>query len=123
MIADAGTASPIGTAGNVTGVPSLFLGVDGSRDIRSLTGTNGAYSTDRRVSPSGTYPNGGAVGVQNSGTEPHVYGQLTGSGSFIKTGPGTRNLGKATNNYTGGAYIETGTLYTDSSGATPPTAT
>ena len=82
-----------------------------------LTGTNASYSTDRGVTITNLYTNqlaGGAIGVQNAGTNLTWNGRITGSGSFIKTGAGILTIANSSsstpNNYTGGTYIEGGTL-------------
>ena len=79
-----------------------------------LTGANAAYSTDRGVTLNGSYYNalGGAIGVQNYGTTLTWNGQITGSGSLIKTGAGTLTLTNTSNNYTGSTFVEEGTLVT-----------
>ena len=116
-IANGGFASPIGTSSNSPsnvnlGAPLLGIGLNTpNRGTLLLTGTNASYSTDRGVTVFGLYVNGGggALGVQNGGTSLTVHGQITGNGSFIKTGDGTLILTN-NNNYTGGTYVEGGTL-------------
>src|SRR5205823_582958 len=107
-IADRTVACPVGTASNEGAAPTIVLGNGVSRGTLLLTGIDA--STDRNVSLSGTYPNGGAIGVSNPTTKLTLTGQVSGSGSLIKNGPGTLTLLNQTNNYTGGAYIEAGTL-------------
>src|SRR5205807_1768890 len=69
---------------------------------------------------------GGAIGVQNAGTSLTWNGSIqetsVGSGSLIKTGPGTLTL-TSTNNYTGGTYVEGGTLAIGASGSVIPANT
>ena len=99
------------------GTPSVF----GRGDLL-LTGTDSAYSTDRGAYLQGLYTAGagGAIGVSNAGTALTVSGQLTGAGSFIKTGAGKLILNNATNNYTGGTYVEAGVLAFATGTAVPP---
>jgi autotransporter-associated beta strand protein len=120
-IGNGGMASPIGASSNT--VTNINLGAVGNsaRGDLLLTGTNGVYSTDRGVTVSGLYgTGGGAIGVQNAATALTWNGQITGSGSFIKIGAGTLVLTNTTNNYSGGAYIEGGTLAIGASGAVLP---
>jgi autotransporter-associated beta strand protein len=86
------------------------------------TGTAAAPSTTRGATVYGQYFNGdgGAIGVQNAGTSLTWAGQITGSGSFIKTGAGTLVLTNTTNNFTGGTYVEGGTLAIGASGPVLP---
>jgi autotransporter-associated beta strand protein len=116
-IGNAGIASPIGASSLATG--NLYLGrtLNGRGDLL-LTGA-GSYSTDRSVNVDGLYtesiPSGGGIGVANSGTTLFWNGKITdgfNAGSLSKTGPGTLVLTNGTNNYTGGTYIEAGTLRT-----------
>ena len=115
-IANGGLSSPIGASSNAT--TNLQLGFLG-RGTLMLTGANAAYSTDRGVTLNGSYYNalGGAIGVQNYGTTLTWNGQITGSGSLIKTGAGTLTLTNTSNNYTGSTFVEEGTLVTP---AVPP---
>jgi fibronectin-binding autotransporter adhesin len=113
MIGNAGSggvASPLGASSNAVG--NLILGdaVNGRGDLL-LAGTNATYSTDRGVTVQGMYAanGGGAIGV-TPGVTLTWNGQITGAGSFIKTGLGTLVLAATNNNYTGGTYIEGGTL-------------
>jgi autotransporter-associated beta strand protein len=117
-IADGGVGCPVGASSNAPA--NLVLGDSTTRGTVLLTGTNAAYSTDRGATVQGLYSNsaGGAIGVQNAGTTLTVSGQITGSGSFIKTGAGTLALAGNANNYQGGTYIEAGTLLL-SNGAIP----
>ena len=80
-----------------------------------MTGTNPSYHTDRGVTILGTYGSnsGGAIGVQNAGTTLTWAGRIVdlgAGGSLIKTGAGTLVLTNFDNNYTGGTYVEGGTL-------------
>ncbi len=90
----------------------VSLGGDPYRGTLQMIGTDPHYETDRLVEVNGLYGNGsgGAVGVQNAGTSLSLHGQVTGSGSFIKNGPGTVSLTNYNNNYAGGTYIDEGRL-------------
>jgi fibronectin-binding autotransporter adhesin len=110
-----GVPSPIGASSNAPG--NLLLGDTSGPFYRGdllLTGTNPIYGTDRGATVRGLYVSGagGAIGVQNAGTTLSWNGKITGAGSFIKTGPGTLVLTNGTNDYSGGTYIEAGTLRT-----------
>jgi autotransporter-associated beta strand protein len=131
-IANVGDVSPIGMGSPSPlalqlGGNSLF-GVNTSRGTLLLTGTNPAYSTDRGLTVIGTYANqgGGALGVQNNGTNLTWTGPVTDfgtPGSLIKTGGGTLTLTYAGNQYTGGTYVEAGTLTVGAAGAVIPANT
>jgi fibronectin-binding autotransporter adhesin len=122
-IANGGVASPIGASSNAPA--NLILGDSsgGGMDTRGtllLTGANSSYSTDRGVTLIGYYPGGGgAIGVQNATTTLTISGQITGGGSFIKTGAGTLVLSNATNNYAGRTYVEAGRLSLGAATALP----
>ena len=100
--------SPIGSDSSW----GISLGDGTFRGSLELIGTDPDYETDRLVEVNGLYGNGsgGAVGVQNAGTSLSLHGQVTGSGSFIKNGPGTVSLTNYNNNYAGGTYIDEGRL-------------
>jgi autotransporter-associated beta strand protein len=120
-ISNIGQASPIGVD-SVNG--GLDLGTSNSRGTLLLTGTNATYSTNHTVFPAGIYPNGGAIGVQNAGTTLTWNGQIyNGTGALIKTGLGTLALTNTANSYTGGTYVEAGTLYIVGVGAAIPANT
>jgi autotransporter-associated beta strand protein len=120
-IADGGAASPIGASAAAFNLALGTASVFGRGDLL-LTGTNAAYSTDRGAILLGLYSAGagGAIGVQNAGTTLTVSGQLTGPGSFIKTGAGKLVLNNAASNYTGGTYVEAGVLAFATGTAVPP---
>ena len=83
-ISNFGQPSPIGSDPLNLGI---WLGAVDSRP--PSTGTSGAgYSTNRVATLTGTYfsGGGGAFGVQNADTNLTLSGQMTGSGSLIKTG-------------------------------------
>src|SRR5205823_6008125 len=107
-IANGGVASPIGSSSNSP--DNIHLGNAFQRGTLLLTGTNPAYSTNRGVTLFDIYPRGGAIGVDNAATSLTWSGQITGAGSFIKTGPGTLILTNKSNNFTGGTFVEGGTL-------------
>ncbi|MEX2091678.1 MAG: autotransporter-associated beta strand repeat-containing protein, partial [Pirellulales bacterium] len=117
-ISNQGLASPIGLDFG----QGIGLGGTEARGTLLLTGTNPAYTTNRRFEISGLHGNqgGGAVGVQNAGTNLSLTGLITGSGSLIKTGAGTVTLTNITNSYTGDTYVEAGTLNVGASGAVMP---
>jgi autotransporter-associated beta strand protein len=107
-IANGGAASPIGASSNAAG--NLVLGGPTFRGTLLLTGTNASYSTDRGATFGA---GGGAIGVQNAGTNLTMSGQLTG-GKLVKTGDGSLEVAATmANNYTGGTYVEGGTLRID----------
>ncbi len=119
-IANVGVASPIGSDTVNSGIN---LAGTSSRSTLLLIGTNATYSTDRTVHLFGTYPNGGAIGVQNAGTTLTWAGQVqsnAGDGTLIKIGPGTLTLTNTTNNYALGTYVEEGTLIVGANGAVIP---
>ena len=122
-ISDMGQSSPLGLAssgaGFFLGYPNSNPGPYDSRGTLQLTGTSPAYSTNRVVTVSGLYVLGGGVriDVQNAATNLTLTGQITGSGSMIKTGAGTLLPSNTTNNYSGGTYIEGGRLHVNSDAA------
>jgi autotransporter-associated beta strand protein len=120
-LADGGMASPIGASSAAFNLALGTASVFGRGDLL-LTGTNATYTTDRGAILQGLYSagGGGAIGVQNAGTTLTVSGQLTGPGSFIKTGAGKLVLNNATNNYTGGTFVESGVLAFATGTAVPP---
>jgi autotransporter-associated beta strand protein len=107
-----GVASPLGASSNAPG--NLVLGDDSlGRGNLLYTGPNA--STDRGVTVIGNYSDtngnsGGAIGVQNAGTNLTWAGQITGTGTLIKTGAGTLTLTNTGNNFNGGIIVEGGTL-------------
>jgi fibronectin-binding autotransporter adhesin len=109
---------PIGASSNAP--VNLQLGFFNRGDLL-LTGTNATYSTDRGATVNTIYAfnGGGGFGVQNAATTLTVSGQITGAGSFIKSGAGALVLSNATNNYAGGTYVEAGTLMLGSATAIP----
>jgi autotransporter-associated beta strand protein len=115
-INNAGNPSPIGTNLFSTGI---VLGATDSRGTLLLTGIAPAYSTDRKATLSGLYfsGGGGAFGVPNANTELTWSGQVTGSGSLIKTGLGTVVLSNTSNNYSGGTYVDGGRLHVSNDAA------
>ena len=106
-----GTASPLGASSSAVGNLNLGSAAAGHAFLL-LSGTNATYSTDRGVTIAGLYANGsgGAIAVQNAATALTWTGQITGSGSLIKTGAGTLVLTNTANNYAGGAIVEGGVL-------------
>jgi autotransporter-associated beta strand protein len=120
-IANGGTASPIGASAAAGGLALGTASVFGRGDLL-LTGTNAAYTTDRGAILQGLYTTGGGggIGVTNASTTLTISGQLTGAGSFIKTGAGKLVLNNAANNYTGGTFVEAGVLAFATGTAVPP---
>jgi autotransporter-associated beta strand protein len=113
-IANGGAASPIGSSSNALG--NLVLGSSGYRGTLLLTGTGATYSTDRYVTLAGSYPAGGAIGVDSPGTNLAwgTFDRIQGTGSLIKTGPGTLTVPRL-GEHGGGTFVEAGTLiYTGS---------
>ena len=122
-ISNIGANSPIGTG--AAGTQIIRLGGSG-RGTLLLTGTNSAYATNRIIDVFGLYadslagvPGGGAIEVQNAGTTLTLNGQIRQGGSFIKTGPGAVVLSHLDNTYTGGTYVEGGTLRLGNGSAIP----
>jgi autotransporter-associated beta strand protein len=120
-LANGGLPSPIGSSSSAPA--NLILGdVSASPNTRgTMLYTGGSTSTDRGATVAGVYANGGggAIGVQNAATTLTVSGLITGSGSFVKTGPGTLLLTSGSNSYTGGTFVEGGTLRLISGGSLP----
>jgi autotransporter-associated beta strand protein len=117
-IANGNEVSPIGYS---SAAPSnLVLGDFASRGTLLLT--DFGFSTNRGATVKGLYTSGsgGAIGVQNAGMTQLWTGQITGAGSLIKTGAGTLTLTNTTSNYTGGTYVEQGTLNVGAAGAVIP---
>ena len=112
-IANQGQPSPIGT-GSASSTVALqgFNVVGEGRPTLLLTGTDPTYSTNRELQVSGTYPDGGAIDVQNAATNLTWSGLIHDNGgsggSLIKIGDGTLTMTNATNNYLGGTYVEGG---------------
>jgi autotransporter-associated beta strand protein len=138
-IANGGIASLIGSSSNAPG--NLVLGGYSGLGTLMLTGTNPTYNTDRGVTvsvparfASMLFPNqdfGGAIGVQNAGTNLTISGQLVGlsfqggfGGDMIKVGAGTLTLTNTTNNYANASYgtttVKAGTLNVGAAGAVIP---
>jgi fibronectin-binding autotransporter adhesin len=116
-----GAFGPLG--GSSPAVTNLVLSTPGGyRGTLLLTGTAATYHTDRGGTLGSTYPAGGAIGVASSGTNLTWSGQLTGTGSFVKTGAGQLTLTNAANSYMGGTYVEAGTLTVGATGPVIPTA-
>jgi autotransporter-associated beta strand protein len=121
LIVAVSSFATIGTASDAPANLQLggsFLG----RGTLLYAGTDSAPSTNRGATVFGQYANGdgGAIGVQNAGTILTWTGPITGAGSFIKTGAGTLVLNNTPNNYTGGTYVEGGTLAIGATGAVLP---
>ncbi|HEY1380557.1 MAG TPA: autotransporter-associated beta strand repeat-containing protein, partial [Gemmataceae bacterium] len=115
-----GQPSPIGSDSAGHGVT---LGATDSRGTLMLTGTAATYATNHPVFLDGTYPNGGAIDVQNAGTTLVWNGRFIGGGALIKSGAGTLTLTDATSDFltrTGGTYVEGGTLVVGNAGAVIP---
>jgi autotransporter-associated beta strand protein len=120
-VANGGVPSPIGASPNTPA--KLSFGSGGAdRGTLLLTGTGANYQTDRGITLNGAYPGGGAIGVDNAGTNLTWSGQITGIGNLIKTGAGTLTLTNPANNYNyhAGAYVEAGTLTVGAPGAVIP---
>lgn len=110
-ISNVGQPSPIGSDPLNLGIA---LGTADSRGTLLLTGTSPlGYSTNRTVALNGLYllGAGGAFGVENANTTLTLSGQITGSGSLSKTGPGTLFLSNISNAYAGGTYVDAGRLH------------
>ena len=116
-----GTASPLGASSSAVGNLNLGSAAAGHAFLL-LSGTNATYSTDRGVTIAGLYANGsgGAIAVQNAATALTWTGQISGSGSLIKTGAGTLALTNTANNYAGGAIVEGGVLAAGANGTVFP---
>jgi autotransporter-associated beta strand protein len=115
-INNVGSASPIGSNLFSTGIS---LGASDSRGTLLLTGILFTYNSNRKITVNGLYGSsaGGAIGVQYANTNLTMNGQITGSGSLIKTGAGTLLPTSTSNNYSGGTYIEAGGLYVSNDAA------
>jgi fibronectin-binding autotransporter adhesin len=106
-LANGGVASPIGQSSNAA--TNLTFANGG---ILQYTGPT--VSTDRGFTLN---TGGGGFDVNQAGTTLTLSGAGTGSGGFIKSGPGTLILTGA-NVYTGGTTINAGTLQVGAGGAT-----
>src|SRR5205823_3168925 len=101
---------------------NLLLGSTGFRGTLLLTGTGANYTTDRGVTMSGLYPNGGAIGVDSPNTNLTWTGPILGT-AFTKTGSATLTLTNPTSNYFAGTFVEAGTLVGGAAGAVIPANT
>src|SRR5207253_11417267 len=97
FIRDGGANSPLGASSNAAA--NLQLGGFGRGDLL-LTATVASF-TNRGATLQGLYGagGGGGIGVQSYDASLRWFGQLTGTGSLIKTGAGGLALHNTTNNY------------------------
>jgi autotransporter-associated beta strand protein len=100
-------ASANGELGN--SALSVILGTIGGTGMLEYTGATASSTKNFTMASGGT----GAFQIDSSGTSLTLSGVIDGSGSLLKTGPGTLIL-TGTNTYSGGSTISAGTLVVNS---------
>ena len=117
-IANGGVASPLGASSSAPG--NLLIGGHPATGVATLQYTGPTATTDRGATLG---PSASTIEVTTAATNLTIGGQLSGSGTLIKAGPGTLTLTNTTSNYTGGAIINAGPLSIGASGAVLPAGT
>lgn len=118
-------SSPIGTMSTSVSVYPVVLGSNNYRGTLMVTGPGPLYGSDVDIMLGGNASSyaingaGGAIGLQNANASLDASGQLSG-GPLIKTGAGTLILTGTANNFTGGTYVEGGTVEVGTLGAVIP---
>jgi autotransporter-associated beta strand protein len=110
-IPNGGLTSPLGRSSSAPanlklGHPDLYGG--------TLQYTGPTATTNRGITlvafANSSYTNVNAVEITAAATNLTIAGQVTGTGGLTKTGPGTLTLSSATNNYSGGTFVDAGRL-------------